>query len=79
MRNKDTSFFSFIIPAYNAEKTIRRCVESIVSQKYSDKEIIIVNDGSCDKTEELVLQIARINPDVKAITINNQGVSFARN
>ena len=41
---------SFIIPAYNAEKYIIRCLDSIVSQNVEDYEIIVVNDGSTDKT-----------------------------
>ena len=45
---------SIIVTAYNAEKTIERCLNSILNNKYDDYEIIVVNDGSTDKTEEIV-------------------------
>ena len=45
--------YSVIIPVYNSEKTIKRCVESITSQKRTDVEIIIINDGSTDMSENI--------------------------
>ena len=45
---------SIIITAYNAEKTIEKCLKSILENEYSDYEIIIVDDGSTDKTEEII-------------------------
>lgn len=47
---------SIIIPVYNAEKTIERLLESINIQTYKNYEIIVVNDGSTDKTEEILLK-----------------------
>ena len=46
--------FSIIIPVYNAEKTIRRCLDSIKQQSFAEYEVIIVNDGSSDSSEELI-------------------------
>ena len=45
--------FSIIIPAYNAERYLRECLDSIVCQSFEDFEVIIVNDGSKDRTEEI--------------------------
>ena len=45
--------YSIIIPVYNSEKTIKRCIESIASQKRTDVEIIIINDGSTDMSESI--------------------------
>jgi glycosyltransferase involved in cell wall biosynthesis len=73
-RNK-TPFISIIIPAYNAEKTIAICLESIFSSSYKDFEIIVVNDGSKDTT----LQIIKDFPVVIIDLESNQGPSIARN
>ena len=45
--------FSVIVPVYNAEKTLRRCVESVIKQPFSDYELILINDGSLDKSGEM--------------------------
>ena len=69
--------FSVIIPAYNAEKFIGRSVSSVLNQTFADFEIIIVNDGSKDKTSEK----ARAFSDGRITVIDkeNEGVSVARN
>lgn len=65
---------SFCIPAYNCEDTIERCIESILDLTYSNKEIIIVNDGSTDRT----LEIAEKYP-VKIVNLEqNMGRGYAR-
>ncbi len=46
---------SIIIPAYNAEKEIERCIESIINQSFKDIEIIIINDGSRDDTSKSLI------------------------
>ncbi|QBN20071.1 glycosyltransferase family 2 protein [Flavobacterium nackdongense] len=71
------SYFSIIIPLYNKEKFIQKTLKSVLSQTFTDFEIIIVNDGSTDKSEEKVLQNkeARIQYYYK----ENGGVSSARN
>ena len=45
---------SVIIPAYNCEAYMSKCIESILSQSYKNIEVVIVNDGSVDKTEEVI-------------------------
>lgn len=70
---------SIIIPAYNASKTIERCLESIINQTYKNIEIIVVNDGSNDDTEKIVHKICKNDSRIVLINQGNQGVSSARN
>jgi Glycosyltransferases involved in cell wall biogenesis len=60
-------FFSIIIPAYNAEKYIDRAVKSVLDQKFNDYELIIVNDGSIDKTADIIEEYAKNNKEIKII------------
>lgn len=64
-----------IIIVYNSEKTIKKCIESIINQNYYDIEIIVINDGSTDKTEEIIKSYSNI----KLYNIAHKGVSYARN
>lgn len=67
--------FSIIIPAYNASKTIKKCLDSIFKQNFSDFEVILVNDCSTDKTKEIVDQY-----NIKQICLEkNSGPAAARN
>lgn len=69
---------SIIVPAYNAEKTIGRCITSVLDQTYTNIELIVVNDGSKDSTKEICdsfLQSQRM----KLVNKENAGVSAARN
>ena len=70
---------SIIIPAYNAAKTIERCLDSILKQSYKNIEIIVVNDGSKDQTDEIVQKRYTDLPQFKYIIQSNSGVSAARN
>lgn len=70
---------TFIIPAYNAEKTIEKCVNSVKNITEIEKEIIIIDDGSTDKTGEVVKKMLEYNRDIIYIYQQNQGVSVARN
>lgn len=71
--------FSIIIPAYNVEKYIGECIESILNQSYEDYEVIVVDDGSTDKTTEIVQQYSQRDARIKTIKQNNGGPSKARN
>lgn len=71
--------FSVIIPAYNAENTIERCLDSVLAQTYSDFECIVVNDGSTDKTTDILDSYAKKDTRFKIIHKENGGVSSARN
>lgn len=70
---------SVLIPVYNSEQHIERCIKSIENQTYSDIEIVIVNDGSTDKTQDIIQKIAQKDDRIKLINIENQGVANARN
>lgn len=70
---------SIIVPAYNVQKYIKQCLESIINQTYKNLEIIVVNDGSKDKTLDIIESIAKDDPRIIVINQENQGVSAARN
>lgn len=69
---------SIIVPTYNAEKSICRCIDSILNQKDVEFELIIVDDGSSDGTAQLCQKYKELG-NVKFITKENEGVSSARN
>lgn len=70
---------SVIIPIYNGEKYIKKCVESFVGQSYKNIEIILVNDGSRDNSERIIKQLAAEDDRIVLISQKNAGVSTARN
>lgn len=70
---------SIIIPVYNCEKYIDRAINSIIMQKINDYEIIIVNDGSTDRTLAICELYQQQFSNIKIITQTNKGVSVARN
>jgi glycosyltransferase involved in cell wall biosynthesis len=70
---------SVIVPAYNCEDTIERCINSIQNQTYKNLEIIVVNDGSIDSTEEVLKSLQSEDERLRVISIPNGGVSHARN
>ena len=69
---------SVIVPAYNVEKYIKACLDSLINQTYSNFEIIVVNDGSTDQTEE-ILRGYQSNPKFRIYSQENGGLSAARN
>ncbi|WP_375148115.1 glycosyltransferase family 2 protein [Enterococcus mundtii] len=71
--------FSIIVPVYNAEDTIERSINRLQSLEFNDYEVILVNDGSTDKTEQLIHQLVDKNPKFQWVTTQNQGPGFARN
>lgn len=70
---------SVIIPAYNAEKTIRDCLNAVCSQTYRELEIIVINDGSTDNTAAILDEFRLADSRINAISQCNGGVSSARN
>ena len=70
---------SIIIPAYNVQEYIKQCLKSIINQTYRNLEIIVVNDGSKDKTLDVIESVAKDDARVIVINQENQGVSAARN
>lgn len=71
--------FSIIVPVYNAEKYLSKCLDSLVNQTYTDIEIICVNDGSTDSSLPIMEKYAQKDNRIKIINQENQGVSVARN
>lgn len=75
-----TSLVSVVIPAYNAEKTIADCLDSVNDQTYPDIEIIVINDGSADQTLKLLEEYQRFSlRPLRIYTQKNAGPSVARN
>lgn len=70
---------SVIVPVYNTEKYLSRCIDSIIRQTYSDLEVLLINDGSSDKSGTICREYADIDNRIKVINQSNQGVSKARN
>lgn len=77
--NKENAKISFIVPVYNVEKYIQRCIRSIMAQSYCDIEIILVDDGSPDESGAIIERFAKIDIRIKVIHQQNAGVSAARN
>jgi glycosyltransferase EpsJ len=74
-----TKKFSIIVPVYNCQDYISRCIESVLSQTYKNLELIIVNDGSIDNSLEIIKQYAKEDKRIIVINKKNEGVSKARN
>lgn len=70
---------SVIVPAYNQEKHLRRCLDSLLGQTIDDWEVIIVNDGSLDETGKIADAFAATDDRIRVIHTDNHGVSHARN
>ncbi len=70
---------SVIVPVYNVEKYLKRCLDSIINQTLKDIEIICVNDGSTDGSFEILKEYSSKNSNIKIINKQNEGLSCARN
>ena len=70
---------SVILPIYNVEKYLRRCLDSVLNQTFTDFEAICVNDGSPDKSLHILEEYAAKDSRIKIVTQENQGLSMARN
>lgn len=70
---------SVIIPIYNAEAFLHRCLESLIKQTYTDYEVILVDDGSQDKSKDICAQYCEADARFRLITQPNAGVDKARN
>lgn len=73
------SLISVIVPIYNVEDYISKCIESIINQTYKNLEIILVNDGSKDKSFDISLEYEKKDERIKLYTKENGGLSDARN
>ena len=70
---------SIIVPIYNCEKFLDKCLKSIINQTYKNLEIILVNDGSADNSLKIIKKYAKIDKRIKVIDKKNEGVSLSRN
>lgn len=70
---------SIIIPVYNGQETLKQCIDSLLTQTFSDIEIVCVNDGSTDKSQKIIEEYMRKDSRVKLITQSHSGISLARN
>lgn len=70
---------SVIIPVYNVEKYLRRCLDSVVNQTYKDIEVILVNDGSPDNSKEICEEYVAKYSNIQLINQKNAGLGAARN
>ena len=73
------SVVSVIIPVYNTEKYIKRCIESVLEQTYKNIEIVLIDNGSNDKSYEICLEYSKQYSNIALCRQNTAGVSNARN
>ena len=74
-----TPTVSIIVPIYNAEKHLARCIDSILNQEYTDFELLLVNDGSTDSCGSICDSYAEQDSRIRVIHKENTGVSDSRN
>ena len=70
---------SIILPIYNRENIIDNCIQGILSSRFSDFELILIDDGSKDNSLEKCFEYSKIDKRVKVFSKDNGGVSSARN
>ena len=70
---------SVIVPVYNTEKYLSRCIDSILNQTYTDFELILVDDGSTDHSGDICEDYARKDSRLRVFHQKNQGQAVARN
>src|SRR5699024_86358 len=70
---------SVIVPIYNAEKYLKKCLDSLVRQLFEGLEIVLINDGSTDSSLSICQNYAEEHPHIHVYTTPNRGVSNARN
>ena len=75
----EINLVSIVIPVYNAEKYIKRCLNSLINQSYKNIEIVIVDDGSKDKSLDIIKEFSKEDKRIKFISKENEGPSKARN
>ena len=79
MSNSDNPLVSVIVPVYNAESYINKCIRSLTAQTYGNIEIIAINDGSKDISGAILEELAQQDSRIRFINQPNQGVCIARN
>ncbi len=79
INKKNNIFFSIIICCYNSQKYISETIESILKQTYKNYEVVIINDGSFDNTEKIIMDYKKKIKNLKYIFQNNKGFAYSRN
>ncbi|MTO48233.1 glycosyltransferase, partial [Turicibacter sanguinis] len=75
----DFGLISVIVPVYNVQLYLKRCIDSILNQTYKNLEIILINDGSTDESGKICEEYLKLDNRIKVYHTNNKGVSVARN
>ena len=73
------NMISVVVPVFNVEKFLKRCVDSIIEQNFKDIEIILVDDGSTDKSGKICDEYEKEDERIRIIHKENGGLSSARN
>lgn len=73
------SLISIIVPVYNSEQTLNRCIDSILGQTYRNFELLLINDGSKDRSGEICDEYASNDSRIRVFHQKNSGPSAARN
>ena len=76
---QNTTFFSIIVPVYKVEPYLEKCVRSVLNQTFTDFELILVDDGSPDRSPAICDELAKSDARIRVIHKNNGGASTARN
>lgn len=77
--SNNTPLFSIIVPVYNVEEFVHKTLSSVLTQNFNSYELIVVNDGSTDKSGEICYSLAQQYPQITFVQTANSGVSAARN
>lgn len=75
----NNELISIVVPIYNVEKYLKRCLDSLVNQTYKNIEIILVNDGSTDNSLEICKEYSKNDSRIKIVSKKNEGLGMARN
>lgn len=70
---------SIILPVYNAEKYLNKCLNALINQTFSDIEILCINDGSSDSSLSILEKFAHNDKRIRIFSVPNQGPTTARN
>ena len=79
MNDTEDPLVSVILPCYNVEKYIEKCISSLLKQSFKYFEIVCINDGSTDSTLDIIEAFAKLDKRIKVINKENSGISSARN
>ena len=79
MKNEESTLISVVVPVYNVEKYVEKCLDSLSHQSYENIEVIVVDDGSTDRSGDICEEFAKKDKRIKVFHKTNGGLSDARN